>query len=193
MRKIILNLAVTLDGYIEGPNGELDWLVRDEETDFGDILNDILNDKDIIFYGRVSYESWGNYRPVEDASPTLKEAYNLLHSKTKYVFSRTRTGDNTQAIFINSNIKERVLEIMQQPGKNIWLYGGKKLTTTFLNLGLIDVYKLAVHPVILGSGKPLFENITERHKLKLIEAKGFRSGVTLLTYEAGRSTTSNSD
>jgi dihydrofolate reductase len=54
MRKIILNLAITLDGFIEGPNGELDWLVREKEIDFGDILNEILNDKDIIFYGRIS-------------------------------------------------------------------------------------------------------------------------------------------
>jgi len=186
MRKIILNLAITLDGFIEGPNGELDWLVRDERTDFGDILTDILSDKDIIFYGRVSYEKWGNYQADEKASSKLKEAYKLLHSKTKYVFSKTKTSDNSNATFINSDIKERVLEIKRQPGKNIWLYGGAKITTTFLNLDLIDMYKLAVHPVILGSGKPLFASIKERHKLKLTEAKGYSSGVTLLTYEADR-------
>jgi len=183
MRKIILNLAITLDGFIEGPNGELDWLVRDEGTDFGDILNDILADKDIIFYGRVSYEKWGNTKPDEHASPKLKQAYDLLHSKTKYVFSKTRTGDGTDAVFINNNIPEKVAEIVRQPGKNIWLYGGGKLVTTFLNAGLVDVFKLAVHPVILGRGKPLFENIREKHRLKLLDAKGFTSGVTLLTYE----------
>jgi dihydrofolate reductase len=187
MRKIILNLALTLDGFIEGPNGEIDWLVRDETIDFADILTDILSDKDIIFYGRVSYEKWGNYRPGENASAKLKKAYDLLHSKTKYVFSNTQTGDNTNAIFINSNIKERVMEIKQQPGKNIWLYGGSKLTTTFLNLDLVDEYRLAVHPVVIGSGKSLFNDIKERHKLKLVEAKGYKSGVTLLTYEADRS------
>ncbi|HEX7903619.1 MAG TPA: dihydrofolate reductase family protein [Chitinophagaceae bacterium] len=184
MRKVILNLAVSLDGFIEGPNGELDWLVRDDEIDFGDILHDILSDKDIIFYGRISYEKWGNYQPDENTSSTLKEAYNLLHSKTKYVFSKTMTTDNSNAIFISSNIKEGVLEIKRQPGKNIWLYGGGKLITTFLNLDLVDVYKFAIHPVILGSGKPLFENIKERHKLKLVEAKGYKSGATLLTYES---------
>lgn len=183
MRKIILNLAITLDGFIEGPNGELDWLVRDEETDFGDILNDILADKDIIFYGRVSYEKWGNTMPEKDASTKLKQAYNLLHSKVKYVFSKTQTGDGTDAIFINNNIPQKVAEIVQQPGKNIWLYGGGKLITTFLNAGLVDVFKLAVHPVILGRGKPLFENIREKHRLRLLEAKGYKSGVTLLTYE----------
>lgn len=182
MRKIILNLAVTLDGFIEGPKGEIDWLVRDEYTDFGEILTHILEDKDIIFYGRVSYDKWGNYYPDENASPKLKEAYNLLHSKKKYVFSTTKTNDG-KAIFINSNIKERVMEIRQQPGKNIWLYGGGKLITTLINLGLVDVYRLAIHPVIIGSGKPLFENIKSRVGLKLIEAKPSRAGVILLTYE----------
>ena len=182
MRKIILDLAVTLDGFIEGPNGEIDWLVKDEETDFGDILTNILADIDTIFYGRVSYDLWGNYYPEKNASPKLKAAYDLLHSKKKYVFSRTKKSDG-KATFIDSNIKERVEEILQEPGKNIWLYGGGKLITTFMNLGLVDVYRLAVHPVILGSGKPLFEIIKASVGLKLIDAKPSSSGVILLTYE----------
>lgn len=185
MRKIVLDLAVTLDGFIEGTNGEIDWLVKDEHTDFADILTDILADIDIIFYGRVSYDLWGNYYPGENANPKLKEAYNLLHSKPKYVFSTAKTNDG-KATFINSNIKERVEEIVQQPGKNIWLYGGGKLITTFINLGLVDVYRLAVHPVILGSGKPLFENINTRVGLKLIDAKPSHSGVILLCYQTNQ-------
>ncbi len=94
MRKIILDLAVTLDGFIEGPNGEIDWLLEDDQTDFGDILFDILSDIDILFYGRVSYDKWGNYEPGNDASQKLKNAYNLLHRKTKYVFSTTRKNDD---------------------------------------------------------------------------------------------------
>ena len=101
MGKIILDLAVTLDGYISGPNGEIDWLVKDEARDFGDILEDILDGIEEIFYGRVSYDLWGNYHPDEKASPKLKESYKLLHSKTKYVFSKTRKGDNRKVTFIN--------------------------------------------------------------------------------------------
>lgn len=186
MREIILNLALTLDGFIEGPNGELDWLVRDDQFDFGDILNDILSDKDIIFYGRVSYDKWGNSKPDERGSQKVKDAFKLLHNKQKYVFSKTKKADNTNAIFIHSNIKERVGEIKKQPGKNIWLYGGAGITTTFLNLDLIDEYRLAIHPVLLGNGKPLFKNIEVRHKLRLIDAKGYPSGVTLLTYKTDR-------
>jgi len=186
MRKIILNLAVTFDGFIEGPNGELDWLVRDEKIDFGDILQEILSDKDVIFYGRVSYDKWGNTQPDENASQKIKDAYKLMHGKTKYVFSKTKTGDSGNTIFINSEIKKRVLEIKQQPGKNIWLYGGAKITTTFLNLNLIDEYRLAIHPVILGKGKPLFQNIEQQHKLALAEVKSYDTGVMLVTYKTGQ-------
>jgi dihydrofolate reductase len=187
MRKIILNLALTLDGFIEGPNGELDWLVKDETVDFADILNDILRDKDIIFYGRESYEKWGNYQPPEDSSQKIKDAYKLMHSKQKYVFSKTKTGDRSNAIFINSDIEERVMAIKQQPGKNIWLYGGAKLFATLLNLNLVDEYRLAVHPVIIGKGRPLFQHIEDRHKLELAEVKGYRSGVVLMTYKTAGS------
>jgi len=192
MRKIIANLAITFDGFIEGPNGELDWIVRDDEIDFGDILNEILSDKDVIFYGRISYDKWGNTQPDENASAKIKEAYKLMHSKQKYVFSKAKTGDNTKAIFIRSDIQERVLEIKRQPGKNIWLYGGTKLTTTLLNLDLVDEFRLAIHPVILGKGKQLFQNIEDRHKLKLIDVKGYKSGVMLVKYQTVRKANSPS-
>ena len=181
MRKVILNLAVTLDGFIEGPNGELDWLVRDETIDFADILTEILSDRDAIFYGRISYERWGNFTPPE-VSDKLQQAYELMHGKKKYVFSRSKRGDATDAVFINANISEEVKRIKAQSGENIWLYGGGKLITSFLNLDLIDEYRLAVHPVILGEGKPLFDKIKGRHRLKLVEARAYPSGVTLLSY-----------
>lgn len=182
----MLNLAISYDRLIEGPNGELDWLVRDPSVDFGDILQDILSDKDSILYGRVSYDKWGNYRPDENASPKIREAYNVLHSKQKYVISSSKTGDGTNTIFINSNIKERITELKQQPGKNIWLYGGARIMTTLLNYDLIDEYRIAVHPVILGRGKPLFEGIEGRHRLQLKEIKPYPSGVVLETYQTKR-------
>ena len=100
MRKIILNLTLTLDGFIEGPDGEIDWIVSDNSVDFGDILHEIISDKDAIFYGRKSYELWGNYSP-EQGSQKLKDAYAIMHSKTKYVFSESKTSDDTNAVFIN--------------------------------------------------------------------------------------------
>jgi dihydrofolate reductase len=179
MREIILDLAVTLDGFIEGPHGEIDWCIMDEDTKFADFLAGI----DTIFYGRISYELWGNYQPGENADPFTREIYSLIHSKQKYVFSTSEKRDD-KAVFIHSNIRESVLEIKNRPGRDIWLYGGGKLITTFINLELVDVYRLAVHPVILGSGKPLFDDIKNRMELELIEARATGSGVTLLSYRA---------
>ena len=184
MRKIILDLAVTLDGFIEGPNGEIDWCIMDSEG-AGDFTG-FLDDVDSIFYGRVSYDLWGNYQPGEHDSPVIKSLYKSVHSKTKYVFTSSDAAGDGKAIFINSDIRERVNEIRDQPGKNIWLYGGANLITTFINLGLVDIYRLAVHPVILGAGKPLFKDIQQRVGLKLVEAKGSGSGVVLLSYSADR-------
>jgi dihydrofolate reductase len=88
MRKVILNLAITLDGFIEGLNAEMDWLVRDEETDFGDIFNEILSDKDVIFFGRISYDKWGNFQPDENASQKTKDAYKLMRSKQSKILKQ---------------------------------------------------------------------------------------------------------
>jgi dihydrofolate reductase len=182
MRKIILNLAVTLDGFIEGPNGETDWCIMDEESNFGNFLAGI----DTIFYGRISYDLWGNYQTEESEDPFMQNIYNAIHSKAKYVFSTTKKNDG-KATFIHSDIKESVQEILKQPGKDIWLYGGGKLITTFINLGLVDVFQLAVHPVVLGSGKPLFQDIKTRMNLKLTETKPSASGVVFLSYSAEKS------
>lgn len=184
MGKIILDLAVTLDGYISGSNGEIDWLVKDQEKDFGDILAEILIGVDAIFYGRISYDLWGNYQPDDKASPKLKESYRLLHSKTKYVFSKTKKSSDNNAIFINSDIEANILSIKQKTSGDIWLYGGGKLITTIMNLGLVDIYRLAVHPVIIGKGIPLFGDISNRIQLDLINTEQSKSGVILLTYEA---------
>ncbi|MBC9798251.1 dihydrofolate reductase family protein [Sinomicrobium weinanense] len=184
MGKVILDLAVTLDGHIEGPNGEIDWLVKDDKTDFGDILFEILDGVDAIFYGRKSYEAWGNYQPGENTGTKLRDAYKLLHSKTKYVFSTKLKSDGSNTVFINSGIREKVLNLKRDIKGHIWLYGGGDLITSFVNLGLVDEYRLAVHPVILGEGKLLFKNINKRLRLKLTNTRSSSSGVVLLTYTA---------
>lgn len=178
MKKIILDLAVTLDGFIEGPNGEIDWCILDDDMDFDGFLAGI----DTVFYGRVSYDAWGSSKPDATADPALLNLWDAVQSKNKFVFSRQeREEDN--ATFISTDIKEKVTEIRKQGGKDIWLFGGASLIKTFLDLDLIDVYRMSVHPVVLGSGKPLFENLKERLNLKLIKTNIFRSGVVQLIYE----------
>ncbi|GIP40327.1 hypothetical protein J31TS4_36070 [Paenibacillus sp. J31TS4] len=177
-RKIRLDLAVTLDGYIEGTNGEVDWCIMDAEMGFVDFLHEI----DTILYGRKSYEQWGQYTPEPDQSAAEKELWELVHSKEKYVFSRTQKGTDEKAVFLNDHLVEAVKELKQKPGKDIWLYGGANLITTFIQLGLVDEFRLSVHPVVLGEGKPLFLDIKQRLNLKLVTSKTFSSGVVQLIY-----------
>lgn len=178
MRNIILDLAATLDGYIEGPNGEIDWCIMDDDMDFGSFLAGI----DTIFYGRVSYEMSLTYKPA-DATPELLAMLEEIDRKQKYVFSHKGITDDHVTI-ISNDIAERVAAIKQQPGKDIWLYGGASIIKTFIDLNLIDYYRIALHPVALGGGKPLFENLSRRVELKLIETKTFSSGVVQLVYRA---------
>ncbi|WP_438431411.1 dihydrofolate reductase family protein [Gorillibacterium sp. sgz500922] len=180
-RKIILDLAVTLDGFIEGKNGETDWCRMDPEMNFTDFLHHI----DTIFYGRKSYDLWGQYEPDSEVSDTDREIWELIHSKESYVFSRTQTATDSSAIYINDNILEEVTKIKNRPGKDIWFYGGADLATTFVQLGLIDEYRLSVHPLLLGEGKPLFTGIKERVGLKMVQAKSFPNGLVQLIYRKG--------
>lgn len=178
MRKVILDLAITLDGFIEGPNGEIDWCIMDDDMDFDGFLETI----DTIFYGRVSYDSWGNFQPDENAKETEVQFWKNLHAKKKYVFSsQKRTGE--KATYINANIAENVEDIKRQSGKNIWLYGGASLIKTFNELGIIDIYRISLHPIALGKGKPLFEDLKNRLNLRLINTNVFKSGVVQLIYK----------
>ena len=176
MRKIILNLATTLDGFIEGANGELDWCILEEDMQFSSFLESI----DTIFYGRISYDLWGNYQPDDSASDMEKQISSAIQSKKKFVFSGKPRMDD-RATFISTDVVAQVEKIRSQPGKNIWLYGGAKLITTFIENGLVDEYMISVHPTALGAGKPLFD-ISARLDLVLAETKVFKSGVVQLIY-----------
>jgi dihydrofolate reductase len=169
MRKIILGLAVSLDGYIEGPNGEIDWCFTDQ--DYG--LSDFFKRIDTVFMGRKSYE----------LVLTMGEAATAGFPKMKeYVFSKTLTRAKSDIIIVSGDLEREVEKIRNEKGKDIWLFGGAELISSFANADLIDEYWLSVHPVILGGGKPLFEHVKNRIALKLIDSKTYSSGLISLTY-----------
>lgn len=180
MRKVILDLAVTLDGFIEGPNGEVDWCIMDEEMGFHQFLSGI----DTILYGRKSYDLWGEYTPSDTASECEKQIWILVHSKKKIVFSATVAETGGPVQYISRNIEAEIKKLKQESGKDMWLYGGAGLISTFINLGLVDEYRLSVHPVVLGAGKPLFEGLQKRARLKLKDVRTYSSGVVQLKYQA---------
>jgi dihydrofolate reductase len=167
MRKIILGVAVSLDGYIEGPNGEFDWCFTDQ--DYG--LSEFFKRIDTSFMGRKTYE----------VTMAMGEAANLPKVK-EYVFSNTLTKVKDGAILINGDIRSEVEKIKSSHGKDIWLFGGAALTASFLNMGLVDELWLSVHPILLGGGKPLFPDIKNRTYLHLLESKTYSTGLVSLKY-----------
>jgi len=168
MRKVILGVAVSLDGFIEGPNGEYDWCLTDQ--DYG--LKDFFNRVDAIFVGRRTYEMSLGMEGGGTGFPKFKE----------YVFSTTLHDVKKDVILIKDDVKNVVEKIKNEKGKDIWLFGGASLTTSLMNLGLVDELSLAVHPILLGSGKSLFTNIVKRIKLRLSDTKRYSTGLVSLTY-----------
>lgn len=169
MRKIILNLAVTLDGFIEGPNGEYDWCFTDQ--DYG--MKQFFEEVDTVIYGRKSYELVTNMEGGLDQFPKMKN----------YVFSKTLQTAPPEATLVNGDPKTFVASIRNDPGKDIWLFGGAELAAAFLEQGLVDVFWLSVHPILLGSGKLLFPQGNGRTPLELIECKTYESGLVSLKYQ----------
>jgi dihydrofolate reductase len=169
MRKIILGLAVSLDGFIEGPQGEFDWCFTDQ--DYG--LNDFFKRVDTVFMGRKSYELVKRMEKEQGENP-----YAGLKT---YVFSNSMNQmDDVQ--IVGGDIVSQVKHMQQQSGKDIWMFGGAELITAFVNANLIDEYWLSVHPILLGSGKPLFQQIRERKKLILTEHRVYETGLVSLKY-----------
>lgn len=177
-RKILLDLAVTLDGFIEGKNGEIDWCIMEEEMNFPGFLEGI----DAIFFGRRSFEAWMTYEPENGYSEEDLKTLDNIRKKDHYVFTMTLKEHPADVTLIGENIEEEVNAIRNRPGKDIWLYGGSNLITTFMNLGLVDELRLSVHPILLGEGKPLFIDLKERAKLVLVKTNTYPSGVVQLIY-----------
>jgi dihydrofolate reductase len=170
MRKIILELAITLDGFIEGPKGEYDWCFTDQ--DYG--MSDFMKRIDAIFYGRKSYEMMMKVGETEQGNP-----WKGIKS---YVFSNTWKNNGNNFKLVSGDIVSEVRGIKDQSGKDIWLFGGASLTTSLLNANLIDEIRLSVHPILLGQGKLLFSGIESRIKTKLLTSKAYETGLVSLHY-----------
>jgi len=168
MRKVILGLAVSLDGFIEGPNGEYDWCLTDQ--DYG--MKAFFERVDTVFVGRKTYEMSLGMEGGDWGMPKMKE----------YIFSTTLDTVKKGAILMKGDIKKEVDKIKNEKGKDIWMFGGASLTASLMNLGLIDELWLAVHPILLGSGKPLFSGIKERIHLQLTNCETYSSGLVSLKY-----------
>jgi dihydrofolate reductase len=192
MRKIISFMHISLDGFVAGPNGELDWVKVDEEI--FDFVGKRISRGDTALYGRVTYEMMQGYWPTAGDKPTATK-HDIEHSKWykdvhKVVLSTTMNeAALTNTTIISNNLSEGINKIKQPrpaTGKGgsdeILLFGSPTATHSLMQQNLIDGYWLFVNPIILGQGIPLFANIKDKTKLKLLSTHQFSSGVTELNY-----------
>jgi len=184
MRKVIYSMMVSIDGFIEGPDPELDWGTVDEELHR--FANDQAREASAFLYGRGVYEVMAGYWPTAGSGPSVPdyevEFARIWNEKPKLVFSRTldRVGWNSRLIR-EADIAEEVRKLKEKPGKDLAL-AGANLAATFMRLGLIDEYRPIVHPVVLGGGKPFFPPVDQPLNLRLVETHAFGSGVVYLRY-----------
>jgi len=178
-------MHISLDGFVAGPNGEMNWIKVDEEI--FEYVGRRISEGDTALYGRITYQMMEDYWPTAADKPSASR-HDIEHSKWyakvhKVVLSRTMKDaglSNTE--IISDNLPDRINAIKQQGEKDILLFGSPTATHSLMQLNLIDGYWLFVNPIILGKGIPLFTGIKDRVKLKLLDTRSFASGVTELNY-----------
>ena len=175
MRKIKLYIASSLDCFIADENGSIDWLFSDADYGYADFYNSI----DTILVGRKTYEQFLTF---EEYPYKGKKVYVFTHNNAREQKKKKTTSD---VEYVDKDIPEFVRRLLQQPfsnGGDIWLLGGGEILSLFLNADLVDEIILSVHPIILGKGIPLFNNIEKSVKLRLLESIPFESGLVQLRY-----------
>jgi dihydrofolate reductase len=185
MRNLIFFMHTSLDGFVAGLNGEMDWINLDDAM--FDFVATMTDQADTALYGRVTYEMMQNYWPTAGEKPNATK-HDIDHSTwynkvSKIVLSKTilETGlHNTKVI--GHQLSDNINKLKQQEGKNVLIFGSPTASQSLLNEGLIDEFWLFVNPIILGKGMPLFKDLTGTTKLNLIESKTFACGVIALHY-----------
>lgn len=190
---MIAALQVSADGFIEGPNAELDWAIAEDEETWRDIF-DFLKTVDACVLGRGMYPGYEQFwlavlenpdgpLPFSRAAATKNEiAYaKFADSTPHFLVSKTLDKVKWKTTRIVRDLGE-IRKLKQQPGKNMYVVGGATLVSGLMNEGLVDEVRMTVNPLILGGGKALFKDVKERHPLTLVGSKAYKSGKVALIY-----------
>jgi dihydrofolate reductase len=182
MRKLVLFLHVSLDGFVAGPNGEMDWIYVDENM-FDEASIQTRN-ADTALYGRVTFQMMDGYWPTAGDQPNASK-HDIEHSKwynsvNKVIVSNSLQGTQLpNAVVIGGELTDAITKLKQQQGKDIVMFGSPSVAHSLMRERLIDEIKLFVNPIVLGAGIPLFSNIKESWKLKLVSSKTYGPVVAL--------------
>lgn len=178
-------MHVSLDGFVAGPNGEMNWITVDEAI--FDYAGDRTSNADMALYGRVTWDMMEAYWPTAADKPNPSK-HDFEHSTwykqvEKIVLSHSKAGDSQPlTTFLGDNIAEQISQLKQGEGGEIIIFGSPSAGRFLLQAGLVDDLWLFVNPVILGKGIPMFPELDERLKLKLVECKAFENQVVCLHY-----------
>lgn len=188
MRRIIAAMQVSLDGCIEGPNGELDWIENWEDS-YG-----LMAQVDTCILGAGMHPGYEQYWTAVLADPSAPLPFSGKVA-TQGEIDYAKFADRTPHLVLSKTMRsaawkttrivrevEDIRRLKQQPGKDIYAVGGAKLVSGLLNLDLIDELRLSVHPIVLGQGKALFKDIAQRHALELVQARPLPWGTVELIY-----------
>jgi dihydrofolate reductase len=179
MRNVILSMMISLDGYFEAPGEgweKIDWHRADDEWE--DYSVELLGQIDTLLFGRRTYEGFAEFWPTQDS-----EVARLLNAIDKVVFSTMLSEAAWNGTrLVRDHVPEEVAKLKAQPGRDIAIFGSADLAATLTQHGLIDEYRIAVNPVVLGGGTALFREGAERLNLRLLDTKTFRSGIVELRY-----------
>jgi dihydrofolate reductase len=180
MRKVVAAPFVSLDGFMAGPNREIEWNEPYFDEEMEGYVQEHLSTLDTLLFGRVTYEEFANFWPNQGVEMDPGHA-EIMNSLPKIVFSRTlEKAEWNNSRIIRENIPEEIARLREQQGRDMVIDGSPTLIHSFAEQGLIDEYRIRLHPVVLGGGIPLFK---DKANLKLIEARPFHSGVVLLHYD----------
>jgi dihydrofolate reductase len=179
MKKVIFQMSVSIDGYVEGPDREIDWHIVDDE--FNAYAVETLRASDVLIMGRRTYELMAGYWPTASGDDPVKE---LMNGTPKLVFSRTlKRVDWRNSRLATGSVADEVARLKRVPGDGLLWVGGSDLASSFLEQGLMDELRIVLTPILLGAGKTVFDAIKKRYPLKLLSTKSFKSGNVVLTYE----------
>ncbi len=171
----------TLDGYFEGPNGEIDWHNAANE-EFNDFAIEQMSSVDTLIFGRKTYQMMASYWPTEVAIQSDPVVADLMNRMSKIVFSRTLASvDWSNTRLIGDHAAQELRNLKSQAGKDLAIFGSANLISTIMDE--IDEHRVMVNPILIGRGHPLFKPADEKTLLKLVSARAFNSGNVLLTYQ----------
>ena len=178
MAKLIMWNMMTLDGLIEGPDREIDWLADVWGEDLEAYSKDTGRAAGGLLFGRVTYALMAGHWPTAEG-----EIAGFMNALPKIVFSRTlETADWSNTRLVRDNAADEVRRLKEEPGKDLFVFGSAGLSATLIRHGLFDEYRIGINPIVLGGGNPLFKEMPDRLRLTLTESRPLRSGVVILHY-----------